>query len=61
MLKNQSNVKESNISLDFLNSILITQKTHFFKPDEDILYFIEGYESNEFSIMFEEYNPYTTD
>ena len=33
---------------------------HFYTPDEDVLYFNERYERNEFSIMFEELNvPFT--
>ncbi|XP_053393684.1 uncharacterized protein LOC128555432 [Mercenaria mercenaria] len=63
MLKGAAGVKDANISLDTFEKYFRSvnnPEDRFFTPDDDILYFMERYENNEFNIMFEELNvPFT--
>ena len=59
LLKETAGIKPSNIPLTSFEkySKAINNPTEpFYSPDEDILFFIERYERNEFNIMFEELN-----
>ena len=59
MLKSCAQVKQTPISINsferYFKSVNNPQDP-FFSPDEDILHFVDRYEKEEFSIMFEELN-----
>ena len=65
MLKESAGVKSANIQLSMFEQYFkaINNPTDpFFSPDEDILYFNERYEKDEFNIMFDELNQdFSTD
>lgn len=65
MLKESAGVKSANIQLSNFEQYFkaINNPTDpFFSPDEDILYFNERYEKDEFNIMFDERNlDFSTD
>lgn len=59
MLKQCAGVKHSNVSLSTFEKYFKSVNnpdSPFFNVDEDIVYFNERYEQNEFSIMFDELN-----
>ena len=59
MLKESAGVKSANIQLSRFEQYIkaINNLTYpLFSPDEDILYFNERYEKDEFYIMFDELN-----
>ena len=59
MLKESAGVKSAKIPLSTFEKYFkaINNPTdHFFSPDEDVLHFIERYERDEFTIMFDELN-----
>ena len=59
MLKESCGIKKSNIDLDSFEMYFKAVNNHedrFFTPDDDVLYFLERYEKNEFDIMFQELN-----
>ena len=59
MLKQKSGVVKSNITINNFESYFKAVNNpldKFYSPDEDVLYFIERYEKNEFNVMFEELN-----
>ena len=59
LLKETAGIKPSNIPLTSFEKYfkVINNPTEpFYSPDEDILFFNERYERNEFNIMFEELN-----
>jgi hypothetical protein len=59
MLKKCAGVRQSNIPVDVFKKYFESVNNpddHFFQPDEDVLFFIERYEQNEFKIMFQELN-----
>ena len=65
MLKGCANVKPSTMPLtdfEMYFKAVNNPETHFFTHDEDVLYFIERYERNELTSMFDELNvSITTD
>jgi len=59
MLKECAGVCKSNITLSAFEQYFKSvnnPNSPFFIPDDDILYFIERYEQNEFDVMFQELN-----
>ena len=59
MLKECAGVRKSNITLSAFKQYFKSvnnPNSPFFIPDDDILYFIERYEQNEFDVMFQELN-----
>lgn len=59
LLKESAGVKPSNVALSSFEQYfkaVNNPSEPFFSPDEDILYFNERYENNEFCIMFDELN-----
>ena len=59
MLKESANIKSNDISLSTFEQYfkaVNNPNDHFFNADEDVIYFNERYEQNEFNIMFEELN-----
>ena len=59
MLKQSAHVKQTNLNLNEFEQYfkcVNNPEDPFFTPDEDILYFVERYEKNEFDIMFAELN-----
>ena len=59
LLKKAAGIKSSNIQLScfeqYFNAIN-NPSDPFYRPDEDIIYFNERYENEEFGIMFDELN-----
>ena len=59
LLKESAGMKPSNVALSSFEQYfkaVNNPSEPFFSPDEDILYFNERYENNEFGIMFDELN-----
>ena len=59
MLKHSAGIKESNIPIDVFEQYFKSVNNPndpFYIPDDDILFFVERYERNEFNIMFDELN-----
>ena len=59
MLKEASGMKKGNIAMSTLeqfNKAANNPADQFYTPDEDIMYFNERYENDEFDIMFNEMN-----
>lgn len=59
LLKETAGIKPSNISLTSFETYFKAVNNPidpFYSPDEDILFFNERYEKNEFNTMFEELN-----
>jgi hypothetical protein len=59
MLKEAAGIKRSNISMSMFEKYFKAVNNpddSYFSPDEDVIYFIERYEKDEFRIMFNELN-----
>ena len=65
LLKDSAGVRSPSIPLSTFEQYFRAVNNpadHFYTPDEDVLYFNERYENNEFAIMFEELNvPFTVE
>ena len=63
LLKESAGMRTINVSLSTFEQYFKAVNNPldpFYSPDEDIIYFNERYEKNEFSVMFEELNlPFT--
>ena len=59
LLKESAGIRTTNVSLSTFEQYFKAVNNPldpFYSPDEDIIYFNERYENNEFSVMFEELN-----
>jgi exonuclease III len=64
MLKGTAGVKQSNVQLDTFAQYFKSVNNPddpFYTPDEDVIYFIERYEREEFNVLFDELNVQISD
>ena len=65
LLKESAGIRTTNVSLSTFEQYFKAVNNPldpFYSPDEDIIYFNERYENNEFSVMFVELNlPFTNE
>ena len=63
LLKSSAGIKPENIPLSSFEQYFKAVNNpddHFYTPDEDVLFFNERYENNEFTVIFEELNVILT-